>query len=155
MRDVELAERTPSAGTAHVFLRFNRAQETMDYGLLFGAVAWVAMCIPASRELWRGYRWPKVAATVTGYELFDGYQNDGWLLVHFQAPPNDVQINAKLSNPESKSPFPYCWPVGSIIKISCDPNNSANVTWPRNRLLLVILHVFFFLPFFAWGMHAL
>jgi hypothetical protein len=127
----------------------------MDYGLSIGAVVWVAMCIPASRELWRGYSWPKVTATIIGHELNSADQNDGSLLVQFQEPFSTVQVSAKIWNPGNKSPFPYCWPVGSAITISCDPNNSANVTWPRSGVLLAVLHVFFVLPFFAWWVHAL
>jgi hypothetical protein len=103
----------------------------MNYGLLFGAIAWVAMCIPASRELWRGYRWSKVVATIVGHELFEGYKDDGWLLVQFLAPSSSAQVNAKLSNPGTKIAFPSSWPVGRVVTIACDPTNSINVTWPR------------------------
>lgn len=127
----------------------------MNYGLLFGAVAWVAMCIPASHELWRGYRWPKVEAKIVGHELFDGYKDDGWLLIQFIAPSSNAQVNAKLWNPETRIPFPSSWTMGSIIEICCDPNNSINVTWPRSGALFVAIHVFFMLPFPAWGWHAL
>lgn len=127
----------------------------MDDGLLFAAVTWVAMCIPMSRELWRGYRWPRVTATVVGHQSRVGDPNDGLLLIHLFGPSINTQVNAKLDNPRNKAPFPYCWLIGSVITVCCNPSNPTHVTLPRSGMLVVVIHMFFALPVVAWWVHRL
>jgi hypothetical protein len=114
------------------------------------------MCIPASRELWRGYKWPKVAATIVSYELRNGDRDNMWLFVEFQAPLSFDRVSAEIwEDPSRNRHWPSPHPVGSTLQICCNPKNPSVVAWPRGILFLAALHLLFVSPFIGWGIHAL
>lgn len=127
----------------------------MDVGLTFAAVAWIAMCVPMMREMWRGIRWRRASATVTGHDLIDGNANDGSIKVEFFLADGRTTVAASLWNDGSKFPFPHCWPAGSTVVLAYNPAAPTAVTWPRGLAFTAANALIMSLPVFAWVWHAL
>jgi Protein of unknown function (DUF3592) len=128
---------------------------SLDTGLMFALVVWVAICVPGARELWRSVRWRRVAAKVVGHEIRKGDPNDGSLKIDFMLPDNRATISTTLWNDGAKFPFPHCWPVGSTVVVAYNPASPSTVTWPRSNAIIVVIVCMMLGPLFAWVWYAL
>lgn len=121
----------------------------IDDGLFFALIAWIAMCIPAVRELWRSVRWTRVTAKVIGHEPMKGDPDDGILRVEFVLPRKGGTVSTTLVKGDLNSP------VGSAIVVAYNPASPPMVTWPRGPLSIAAAICIILSPLWAWLWHAL
>ncbi|WP_019141595.1 hypothetical protein [Noviherbaspirillum massiliense] len=131
----------------------------MNMWFFIAAVAWIALCIPAAREVWRRYNWGRVNAVVIGHPPQRDDSDHGALLIAFHEARNNALIHTYLHSRNPRVVLQGRWPLKCAVEVFYNPLSPTVVAWPRSPRFIALCCSVFSVPILtgllAWLWHAL